>query len=91
MEQIKLRPLKDPLVLYADRSRESREAEKLLRAAGISPFLADRAVEPLQKKPLVVYGGGVYQGLDEIVGLLRLLQFWSEQSIRRDVFRDSSA
>ncbi len=91
LPNVKVRPLKDPVILYVDRSGESDRAKKLLEKAGITPFVTEGSVEPLQRKPLVVYGGGVYQGFQEILSLLRLLQFWSGQPMRRDIFADESA
>lgn len=84
-----IRPLKDHLFLYVDDTTESRQAEQLLHSVGISPFVTDGSVGPLDRKPLVIYHGGFYRGLQEIRGLVDLLGFWSSQSSRENqtVFR----
>ncbi len=71
-------PLKDPVILYIDDNAESRQAQELLAASGIRPFVTDGAVEPLQRKPLLLHHGS-YQGLDEIRNWLSLLAFWSRE------------
>jgi hypothetical protein len=85
----RIRPLKDPLILYVNDTIESELAKEYIEAAGITPFITDGPVEPLERKPLVIHGGGFYQGLDEIKGLLNLLEFWSNQPIERSVFKNS--
>lgn len=86
-EATRVRPLKDTVILYADDSIETARAKEFLEAAGVFPFVTDGPVEPLQRKPLVIYGGGYYQGLHEIRGLLDLLEFWSNQPIARTIFK----
>lgn len=81
-------PLKDPVILYIDKSKESRKAKTLLKKAGIRAFVTEGKVEPLERKPLVLYNGGTYQGLDEIRSLLRLLSFWTGQPVCTLVFKD---
>ena len=76
---IRIRPLKDQVILYVDESPESREAVQLLYSVGISPFVTNGAVGPLDRKPLVIYHGGFYRGMQEIKGLVDLLGFWSNQ------------
>lgn len=76
---IRIRPLKDQVILYVDESAESREAEQLLCSVGITPFVTNGAVGPLDRKPLVIYHGGFYRGMQEIKGLVDLLRFWSNQ------------
>jgi hypothetical protein len=71
-------PLKDIVFLYVDSREESRKAVKLLKKAGISPFITKGSVGPLERKPLVQFNGGTYQGLKEIRELLELLAFWSK-------------
>ena len=85
----RIRPLKNPLILYVDDTTESRQAEQLLHSVGISPFVTDGAVGPLDRTPLVIYHGGFYRGLQEIKALVDLLGFWSKQSRRENqtIFR----
>jgi hypothetical protein len=87
----KIPALKDPIILYIDNAPESRKAKALLEKSGLSPFLETGRVEPSQKKPLVLYNGGIYQGLSEIQSLLRLLSFWTEQPVCSLVFADGAA
>ena len=84
-----IRPLKDRLVLYVDESAESNQAKDLLQSVGISPYVTDGPVEPLDRKPLVIYSGGYYSGLAEIKELVDLLGFWNDQPSRenRTVFK----
>ncbi len=86
----RIRPLRDQLILYVDNTRESREAQELIEEAGLDPYITYAPVGPLQRKPLILYGGGVYQRLQEIRGLLALLEFWSNQPIKRSIFRRNS-
>ena len=83
--------LKDPVILYADGSSESDAAKALLKDAGISPFVTEGRVEPLERKPLVLYNGGTYQGIDEIRSLLQLLSFWVSQPVCSLVFKNEEA
>jgi hypothetical protein len=85
----RIRPLKGPVILYVDDSTESSQAKKLLGSVGISPFVTNGPVEPLDTKPLVIYHGGFYRGLNEIRGLVNLLHFWSAQSFdeNQTIFR----
>lgn len=84
-----IRPLKDRLILYVDETAESSQAKELLRSVGISPYVTDGPVEPLDRKPLVIYHGGFYRGLNEIQELVDLLGFWNQQPSRDNgtVFR----
>jgi hypothetical protein len=66
-----IRPLRHRLILYRDDSTESRRAELRIKREGISPVVTTGPVEPLQRKPLVIYEGGIYEGLNEIVELLK--------------------
>ena len=88
MRNSKLPPLKDPVILYIDDSSESRKAKTLLKKAGISPFLANGRVGPFERKPLLLYNGGTYQGLNEIRSLLRLLKFWTKHPVSSLVFQN---
>ena len=78
--------LKDPMLLYLDDRSESHQAKELIESTGLTPFVTYDPVDPLQRKPLVLYSGGTYQGVDEIQGLLSLLTFWSQQGVQRGVF-----
>jgi hypothetical protein len=82
----KIRALRDPLLLCLDKSPESAQVKKLLEVAGVSHQLTDCRLEPLQRKPLVLFGAGIYQGLEQVQGLVRLLAFWSSQPIEREIF-----
>jgi hypothetical protein len=82
----KIRPLKNSVVLYIDNSPMSRKAKEVLSQAGISASITNGRVEPFQRKPLVLYCGGTYQGLKEIHGLVNLLKFWSEHSAESKFF-----
>ncbi len=86
----RIRPLKGRIILYVDGTKESRQAKQLLDSAGITTFVVDGPVEPLDRKPLLIYHGGFYRGLNEIQDLLGLLEFWSNHStfVDRAVFRD---
>jgi len=83
---IQLRPLKDPIVLYIDDSPESQQAEELFKQTGIQPVITTGPVESFERKPLALYGGGTYEGFDEIRGLIDLLRFWSQETETSDVF-----
>ncbi|MBW2063368.1 MAG: hypothetical protein JRJ03_00405 [Deltaproteobacteria bacterium] len=87
----KIPALKDPIILYMNNSEESQKAEAMLKEAGISPYVTTGRVEPLERKPLVLYGGGIYQGLNEIRSLIHLLAFWVTQPSCTLVFRDKEA
>ncbi len=60
--QSPIRPLRGLVILYVDHSRESRAAKELLQSSGISPFVTDGPVEPLDRKPMVIFHGGFYRG-----------------------------
>jgi len=87
----KIPALKDPVILYVDTSTESLKVKTLLEEAGISPYLTTGQVGPLERRPLVLYDGGIYQGLDEIRSLIHLLDFWTGQPTCSLVFQDEKA
>lgn len=80
--------LRDPMILYVDGSRESYEAETLLRTSGIVPFVTSDPTEPLKHKPLLLYSGACFQGLEAINGLVRMIDHWKQQGIATGVFAD---
>lgn len=82
----KLPPLRDVVILYVDNRPESRQAQELLRIAGITPFVTDGPVEPLERKPLLLYNGGRYQGSQSIYEWLKLLEHWSKVLPNCDAF-----
>ena len=84
-------PLLDPVILYVNKGRESKRAKTLLEYVGIEPFITDGPVRQLQKKPLALWCGGVYQGLDKIRGLISFLESWSTKDIKleRPLFKNS--
>ena len=84
-----IRELKNRVILYIDDTTESQKAQELLRSVGVSADVTDGPVGPLDKKPLVIYQGGFYNGLQEIKQLVDLWQFWNEQPSQenRAVFR----
>lgn len=87
----KVRPLKDHVILYVDESLNSHSAVELLKNVGIKPYITNGTVEPFEEKPLAIYAGGIYQGLEDIRGLVSLLSFWSAQSIDRSLFAGTGA
>jgi len=84
----RIRPLIDPVILYVDKKAESKRAKSLLEQAGIEPFVTEGPVGALKRKPLALWCGGKYQGLDKICGLVSLLEFWSAQDIERGIFKN---
>lgn len=91
-ESSRIRPLKDTVTLYVNDSDESKEAEKLIRAAGISVDLIDNYrghIDPYEQFPILIWRGAGFEGIDKIRSFLRLLTHWSRQPNVRDVFSDS--
>lgn len=85
---LKIRPLKEPLLVFADESRESRKVLKLLDAAGVVYVVSSGAVEPWQRKPLVLFHTSIYEGFSDVEGLLRFLSFRSgQQTIEWGIFK----
>lgn len=78
--------LAEPLILYADDSETSRQAEKMLRDAGLDPFVVDGPVEPMHLKPIVIVWGACYEGVPAIAGLIRLLRHWHRTGMGDRVF-----
>src|SRR5882724_11579800 len=68
-----IRPLREPITIYVDDSSESASAKRVLGEVGAHIVPTSGPVEPLNRKPLAIYLGGVYQGLEEITGLRDLL------------------
>ena len=84
-----LPPLLGSVILYADDSPESAAVQSLLAQAGIHPFVTDGIVEPLQRKPLILFWGGCFQGVSGCEGLLRLLRHWHAWGLRNGVFAET--
>lgn len=83
-----IRPLRESPILFVDSSEESKKVETLLKTAGLDVITMDGQVEPWERKPLLLFNGGYYEGLDSIRELLELLEFWSSQEplIQRTLF-----
>lgn len=73
--------LKSPITLYVDDSYESSRARECLEVAGVTAYITDGPIEPLERKPLAIYRGGIYQGLTEIESLLTSLAFWRAEGV----------
>ncbi len=87
----KLPPLRDQVILYIDASERSTEVKKLLNRAGVSFFETAGSVGPLQRKPALLYGGAVYQGVEEIQGFVRLLEHWNLTGLSPEIFCDDAS
>ena len=85
-EQARVHPLRGRVIVYVNGSEESRKALKLLDDAGILYETTKGPVEPWEQKPLLVFRGATHEGVEEIEGMVRLLQFWSGQPMGGAVF-----
>jgi hypothetical protein len=84
----RLAPLREPLLLYLDHSKTSTQVKRLLAQAGVTFEQSYGRVGPVQRKPLVLHGGGTYEGLKQIRALVELLHFWHQHPLfAKEVFQ----
>lgn len=86
-----IRPLRWVPTLLADDSVDSKEALRILTSAGIHPRVTVGNLRPGQARPLVLYRGATYQGLDQIKDLISHLIYLSGHSPSSQEFQQGAA
>lgn len=74
-EHARVRPLREPLVLYVDASEASDTAVYLLKKSGFPAQIIEGIPEKVRVRPCVYYHGREYTGLSRIMTLIEQLEY----------------